>query len=150
MKCAYCNNEDTRVIETRESVDATRRRRECHECERRFTTYERPEMGDIIIIKKDGERVPFDREKIRKGMVRACEKRPVTDDEIERAVDEVENSFRRRKGREFTTRQVGSLVLKKLKKLDKVAYIRFASVYREFSDVASFESELKKIIKKKA
>ncbi len=147
MQCAYCEEGETKVIETRDSSDATRRRRECQECGKRFTTYEKPQLAEIMIRKKNGEVEPFDKEKVKKGMMKACEKRPVSEEEIEQAVDEIEQSFLKRDGKEFTTKQVGSLVCRKLKALDKVAYIRFASVYREFSDISSFETELQKIIK---
>ncbi len=147
MKCVYCDNEETKVIETRENEEATRRRRECTSCEERFTTYEKPKLQGIIVRKKSGEKEPFSKEKIKKGMMKACKKRPVSEEEIDQAVDEIEQSFQKRDGKEFTTKQVGAIVLKKLQALDKVAYMRFASVYREFSDISSFESELQKIVK---
>jgi len=146
MRCAYCDIDDTKVIETRESSDATRRRRECLTCKKRFTTYERPEIFNITVIKKSGEKQSFDREKLKEGMMKACEKRPVLEQQIDQAVDQTELRLRRRTSTEITSKELGRLVLLKLKKLDKVAYIRFASVYREFADIASFEVELKKII----
>jgi transcriptional repressor NrdR len=145
MKCIYCEA-DTKVIETRETSEATRRRRECTECGERFTTYEKPELN-LAVIKKNDRRVSYEREKIKQGMLRACEKRPVTEDQIDHAIDEIELTLRQRS--EVPSKEIGRMVLDKLKQLDKVAYIRFASVYREFSDVASFESELKKIVKTK-
>ncbi|MFC1648208.1 transcriptional regulator NrdR [Nanoarchaeota archaeon] len=146
MKCAYCGYEETKVMETRESIEATRRRRECLSCKRRFTTYERPDVVEIMVVKKDGTMKPFDREKVLVGMLKACEKRPVSREQVEQAVDEIKRSLKKRQGNEFSSRMIGTMVLNKLRKLDKVAYIRFASVYREFSDVASFQTELKKII----
>ena len=149
MKCSYCGREDTKVIETRESSEATRRRRECLSCSKRFTTYERPDLSTIIVLKKQDKKEPFDREKIKLGMLKACEKRPVVEEKIEKAADAIEKSIRRRGKQEISSKEIGRLVLNKLKRLDNVAYIRFASVYREFSDISSFQSELKKMIKAK-
>jgi len=134
-------------METREATEATRRRRECLSCEKRFTTYERPEIVNIMIIKKDGEKQEFDREKLKIGFIKACEKRPVSEEQIDIAVNQIERRLKLRSSTEVKSKDVGNMVLKKLHKLDKIAYIRFASVYREFSDVASFQVELKKIIK---
>lgn len=149
MNCPFCNHE-TRVTDKRETNDSsiTRRRRECLKCKKRFTTYERIELMNIRVIKKDGSREQFNREKIKNGIIRACEKRPISTDEIESLVDSVEAEIRSRNQKEVKTSTIGSIVMKKLKKLDKVAYIRFASVYRSFSDVDSFKEELKNLSKR--
>ncbi|MFC1685591.1 transcriptional regulator NrdR [Nanoarchaeota archaeon] len=143
MKCPFCLKEETKVVDSRETPDLseTRRRRECLNCEKRFTTYERVESADIILVKKNESREAFDREKLKAGIMRACEKRPVPLDKIERAIDEIEVRLRKMDG-EIPTSKVGELVMRKLKTLDKIAYIRFASVYRDFSDVRDFEKEL--------
>lgn len=144
MKCPFCAAADTNVIETRETgEDSTRRRRECPSCERRFTTYERVELKPLRVLKKDGKRELFDRNKVKSGITRACEKRPISDAQIEEAVQDVENKLRSTDGDEIPSKLIGDLIMRRLKKLDKVAYIRFASVYREFEDVESFERELK-------
>jgi transcriptional repressor NrdR len=150
MKCPYCSGFGTKVVDKRESVDlkSTRRRRECLGCGKRFTTYERVESADLIVIKKDGRRERFDRQKIKSGILKACEKRPISNEIIDRTVDEIETELRNKDNVEISSRVIGELIMKKLKKLDKVAYIRFASVYREFTDLSSFENELKKLIKK--
>lgn len=148
MRCPFCSQVDTAVIETRETgEDSTRRRRECPTCERRFTTYERVELKPLRVIKKDGSRTLFDRMKVKVGIIRACEKRPVTDVQIEEAVQDIESKLRAGDGDEIPTKMIGDMIMRKLKKLDKVAYIRFASVYREFEDVESFERELKTLTK---
>ncbi len=150
MRCPFCGNEDTSVLETRETTSgSTRRRRVCQECEKRFTTYENPESTPLIIVKKSGVREAYDRNKIKAGILRACEKRPVALEEIDQVVDEIENELRSQPKEEVSSKKVGSLIMRKLKKLDKVAYIRFASVYREFADVDSFEEEIKKLLKKR-
>ncbi len=146
MKCLYCDGE-TKVVETRETSDATRRRRECTECDERFTTYEKPET-QLMVVKKNGETTRFKREKVEEGIRRACKKRPVDDEQIDALVTELINDFQERGRRKVTTEEIGKQVLAKLKQLDEVAYMRFASVYREFSDVDSFETELKRIVKK--
>jgi len=149
MKCPYCNYKETKVVDKREANEGTtRRRRECLKCNKRFTTYEKVENIDLSIIKKDNTRQEFDRSKIEKGITRACEKRPVSYDQVKKIVDEIEAELRLKKTKEIKSREIGELVMKKLKKLDKIAYIRFASVYREFADISSFEEELKKLIKK--
>ena len=148
MKCPYCDAPETAVIETRESDEAsTRRRRECASCERRFTTYERVELKPLRVVKKDGTRTLFDRIKLKRGFVVACEKRPVTDDQIEDAVQDVEMRLRLGESDEVQSKVIGDLVMRKLKKLDKVAYIRFASVYKEFQDLEDFEDEMKTLQK---
>jgi transcriptional repressor NrdR len=150
MKCPYCYSAETKVIDKRETegLEVTRRRRECLKCTKRFTTYERVEMIDLIIIKKDDKREQYDRNKLKRGVMRACEKRPISHEKIERAIDNIEAKLRSYKKNEIRSETVGELVIKQLKKLDKVAYIRFASVYRDFTDVESFQKELKKLLKK--
>ena len=145
MICPFCSNERTRVVDKREIGSGTvnRRRRECLECGKRFTTYERMEALDLYIIKKDGRREPYDRQKLRMGMLKACEKRPISQETINRIVDKIENELRRLKSVEVKSKIVGEKVMRELKKLDKVAYIRFASVYREFADVTDFQKELR-------
>ena len=150
MKCPYCNYEETQVIDTRETenLEATRRRRECLKCNKRFTTYERVEEADIIVVKKDGRRERFERKKLMDGILKACEKRDISLDKIEKLVDDVESDLRKRDSVEVESKIIGELAMKKLKTMDKVAYIRFASVYREFGDIESFEQELEKLQKK--
>jgi transcriptional repressor NrdR len=148
MKCPYCSNPDTKVTDKRDSEEGvTRRRRECLKCEKRFTTYERVETLELAIVKKDGRREQFDRKKLFSGIQKACEKRPVGQEEIEKSVDSIEAELRKMETTEITSKEVGEMVMKQLKKLDKVAYIRFASVYREFADLESFKKELEKLIK---
>lgn len=148
MKCAYCENTNTEVIETRDSEDlgTTRRRRECSKCTKRFTTYERVDSVPIIVIKKDGRKEQFEREKLQKGILKACEKTMVGIEEINRIVDEVEKELRGLDGVEVESKKLGQMVATRLKKLDKIAYIRFASVFRRFLDVEDFEKELQKLL----
>lgn len=150
MKCPYCNFEETQVIDTRETenLEATRRRRECTKCSKRFTTYERVEEADIIVVKKDGRRERFQRQKVLNGIIEACEKREIPLEKIEKLVDEVESDLRKRDSVEVESKVIGELVMKKLKSLDKVAYVRFASVYREFEDLDRFAEEVEKLQKK--
>ena len=150
MKCPYCNYEETQVIDTRETenLEATRRRRECLKCNKRFTTYERVEEADIIVVKKDGKRERFERQKLLNGILKACEKRSIPLEKVEKLVDEVESDLRKRDSVEVDSKVIGEIAMKKLKTLDKVAYIRFASVYREFEDIERFEEEVEKLIKK--
>jgi len=150
MKCPYCGSSETRVVDKRESEDqrAIRRRRECTKCGKRFTTYERVETLDILVIKKDRTREPFDRNKVRSGIVKACIKRPVTAEQIDKLVDEVEAEVRLRPEKEIESKKIGEMVITKLRKLDKVAYIRFASIYREFTDLADFQKALRGLLKK--
>ncbi len=150
MKCPYCDHHESKVIDSRESEDleTTRRRRECEKCGKRFTTYERVENLNLIIIKKDGKREQFNRSKILSGLQKACEKRPVTVEQMEKLVDEIETEIKNMAQIEIPSKIIGELVMQKLKKLDKVAYIRFASVYRQFADVEEFEKELKKLLEK--
>lgn len=150
MKCPYCNFEETQVIDTRETenLEATRRRRECMKCNKRFTTYERVEEADIIVVKKNGKRERFQRQKVLNGIIEACEKREIPLEKIDKLVDEVESDLRKRDSVEVESKVIGEIVMKKLKNLDKVAYIRFASVYREFGDLDRFAEELEKLQKK--
>ena len=151
MKCPYCGSDELKVLDKRNSDEkAIWRRRECLKCGKRFTTYERVEAADIIVIKKDGmRRERFDRAKLKSGILRACEKRPITNEMIEKMVDEIEAELRGGESVEVPSKKIGELAMKKLKKIDKVAYIRFASVYREFEDIESFREELKKLEGKK-
>ena len=149
MKCPFCNHENTRVIDSRPAEDnnSIRRRRVCDECGKRFTTYEKVETIPLIIIKKDNNRETYDRSKIEAGILRACHKRPVSAAQITQIVDSVETEIVNREEREISSNVIGELIMNKLKDLDPVAYVRFASVYREFKDVNTFMDELKKILK---
>ena len=147
MKCIYCNCTESRVVDSRSTEDgAIRRRRECEGCQRRFTTYEKIEMLPVFIVKKDKRREPFDAAKVRNGILKACEKRPVPIQEIEKMVEHVENTVCRQMEQEVTSEQIGLLIMEGLKSLDEVAYIRFASVYRQFKDVQSFMAELQQLL----
>lgn len=152
MKCPFCSHENTRVIDSRPAEDnnSIRRRRVCDECGKRFTTYEKIETIPLIIIKKDNNREAYDRAKIEAGVLRACHKRPVSAQQITTLVDEVENEIFNREEREIPSGTIGELVMNKLKDLDAVAYVRFASVYREFKDVNTFMDELKSVLNDKA
>lgn len=144
----FCENPDTDVIETRASEDGTtvRRRRECPKCVKRFTTYEKVEQLPVIVIKRDGKRERFDRDKLAKGILKSTEKTAITLEQVERVVSEVESELKQEDSTEIESRVIGTIVAKKLKKLDKIAYIRFASVFRRFVDVEDFEKELKKLL----
>lgn len=148
MKCPYCQEDNDRVIDSRASQDgfATRRRRECLQCGHRYTTYERIEGTAIKIIKKDGTREPFDRAKIKRGLEKACWKRPVSDAQLESVVTSIENELEGRFEPEINSRDVGELLMRHLRELDQVAYVRFASVYRQFEDVHDFVHELKPML----
>jgi transcriptional repressor NrdR len=150
MKCPFCQHDDTRVIDSRTSDDQSvvRRRRECPECSRRFTTYERPGEVRIFVIKKDGRREPFDRNKVIAGMTKACEKRPISREAIEQAVDGVERAVRDQLAEEMPTSEIGALVMQALREMDEVAYVRFASVYKEFRDADSFLKEIESLVRK--
>ena len=150
MICLFCAHDFTRVLDKREGADGktTRRRRECQKCGRRFTTFERAETLDLLIVKKNGQREIFDRAKVRSGIIKACEKRPISADAIEKVVDEIEADLRKGGESEASSKELGEVVTKKLKKLDKIAYIRFASVYRQFADISDFEKELANLSKK--
>ncbi|MDD7174224.1 MAG: transcriptional regulator NrdR [Clostridiales bacterium] len=147
MKCIYCNCTESRVVDSRPTEDgAIRRRRECERCQRRFTTYEKIEMLPVLVIKKDKRREPFDASKVRNGIIKACEKRPVALSEIEKLVNRIEASVCSQPEQEVTSERIGELVMDGLKTLDEVAYIRFASVYRQFKDVQSFMAELQQLL----
>lgn len=150
MKCPFCNHENTRVIDSRpaEENNSIRRRRSCDECNKRFTTYEKVETIPLIIIKKDNNRETYDRAKIEAGVLRACHKRPVSADTINQLVESVETEIFNREAKEIPSQIIGELVMNKLKDLDAVAYVRFASVYREFKDINTFMDELKKVLDK--
>ena len=149
MQCPYCNNADTKVTDKRDGEGTTRRRRECLKCEKRFTTYERVEW-DLTVIKKDGHHEKIDREKIARSITKALEKRPFTGEQINEIVSDIEASIRRSvKGKDIKSSQIGDIIMKKLKRVDKIGYIRFASVYREFADLDDFKDELKSLGGKK-
>ncbi len=152
MKCPFCGNIDDKVVDSREGKvgDLIRRRRECLKCERRFTTYERIDEVPYMVIKKDGRRERFERKKILQGLLKACEKRPVPTSRLESIVDEAEQFVSDSNERERTTKEIGELLMNRLKKLDKVAYVRFASVYLDFKDVKEFMDELKGLLKDRA
>ena len=151
MKCPYCGEQDSKVVDSRHSEDGTsiRRRRECLKCSKRFTTYELVESLPIVVVKRDGSRQSFNRQKILNGMLRACEKRPVSLAAMEAAVDEIEQIIQNSLEREISTEQVGELVMERLKKMDEVSYVRFASVYRQFKDLNSFVQELNQMLAEK-
>ncbi len=149
MKCPYCGAEDSRVIDSRPADNSIRRRRQCETCGKRFTTYEKIETIPMMVVKKDETREPYDRSKIEAGLVRACHKRPISADRIGELVDEIENEIMSRDRKEIATTEIGELVMEKLRDLDDVAYVRFASVYREFKDVDTFLREIEKLAKKK-
>ena len=148
MKCPYCGNPDTRVIDSRPAEDnnSIRRRRSCDECGKRFTTYEKVETIPLIVIKKDNNREQYDRAKIEQGILSACYKRPVPASEIQRTIDAVELEIFNREEKEIPSSMIGEIVMDKLRALDPVAYVRFASVYREFKDVNTFMAELKEFL----
>ncbi len=151
MKCPYCSYLESKVVDSRHSDEGNsiRRRRECLSCQKRFTTYETVESLPVIVVKKDNSREPFDRDKILRGMVRASEKRPVAIADIEKAVAEIEQIVQNSLDREVSTDKIGELVMDRLKQMDEVAYVRFASVYRQFKDINSFMRELTKILEEK-
>ena len=148
MKCPFCGDDNTRVIDSRPADDneAIRRRRQCDECGKRFTTYEKVETIPLIVIKRDKNREPYDRSKIESGVVRSCHKRPVSVDQIEACVDEIENKIFNLGVREIESEKIGEIVMDQIRDLDQVAYVRFASVYRQFKDADTFMSELKKLL----
>lgn len=150
MKCPFCGSENTRVIDSRPADDSNsiRRRRVCDECSKRFTTYEKVETIPLIVIKKDQNREQYDRSKIEAGVLRACHKRPISVEQITALVDEVETRIFSKEEKEIDSSEIGEIVMDKLKDLEAVAYVRFASVYREFKDVNTFMNELKKILDK--
>src|SRR3990167_9995010 len=148
MKCPYCGSKDSEVVETRDSgdLDTIRRRRECLKCEKRFTTYERVENVNLVVIKKDGRREQFNRDKLKNGIIRSCEKTTVSVEYIEKIVTEIERELRGADSVEVESKKIGQMVAGKLKKLDKIAYIRFSSVFKRFVDIEDFEKEVKKLI----
>ena len=148
MKCPYCGYKESKVVDSRpaEEGSSIRRRRECLACKKRFTTYETVESLPMVVVKKDGSRQSFDRRKVLGGMIRACEKRPVALAELEKIADEIEQELQNGMDREISTSQIGELVMDRLKKVDEVAYVRFASVYRQFKDIDTFMSELTKLL----
>ena len=150
MRCPYCSHTETDVVDSRDTDDfRVRRRRECAKCKRRFTTYEEVDKEDIFVIKKDGRREKFDRHKLLSGLEKSCEKRPVSREQIEEMANWVEGKLRKSGKKEIDTNAIGELVMERLRKVDDVAYIRFASVYRSFTDIDSFEDALRKLKRKK-
>jgi transcriptional repressor NrdR len=151
MKCPFCNHSESKVIDSRESKKglSIRRRRECISCKKRFTTYEKIEEIPYMVVKKDGSRQPFDSQKLLRGLLKACEKRPIPVRKLEEIVEEIENKVQERADKELKASEIGLFVMDKLKELDKVAYVRFASVYREFKDVVEFKQELESLLKEK-
>jgi transcriptional repressor NrdR len=150
MNCPSCRYKETKVIDSRLNAEGTsiRRRRECLKCQKRFTTYEYVEQVPLMVVKKDGRRQPFDRNRLMGGIVKACEKRPVSIDQIEETVDDIERTIQLKYDREVASKEIGEMIMKKLSMLDEVAYVRFASVYRQFRDVNQFMSELQNILEK--
>ncbi len=151
MKCPYCGAADSKVTDSRPTDDGNsiRRRRECVSCLKRFTTYERIEVEHIYVIKKDGRRQPFDREKIRAGLLKACEKRPIALSQVDTLIADVERELQNGTEQEVTTTHIGELIIRRLKEMDEVAYVRFASVYRQFKDINTFMQELSKLLEDK-
>ncbi len=151
MKCPFCGYEETRVSDKREIEEGaiTRRRRECLKCKKRFTTYEETEKIELSVIKRDNKREPFNKQKLLAGFLKACEKRPISREQIDQAVMEVEQEIMNMEVKELSTKTIGELVMEKLKKMDHVAYIRFASVYKQFTDVEDFKKELNELISKR-
>jgi transcriptional repressor NrdR len=151
MRCPFCGFLESKVIDSRESKKgiSIRRRRECLSCKRRFTTYEKIEEIPYMVVKKDGTRQPFDSQKLLRGMMKSCEKRPIQISQLEEIVEEIESLLQERPDKELGVAEIGQLVMDRLKELDKVAYVRFASVYREFADVAEFRQELEDLMKEK-
>lgn len=148
MRCPFCNNQSLKVIDKRDHTEeAIRRRRECLKCTKRFTTHERVENVDLRVVKKSGERVTFDRNKILKGLLKACEKRPVPTEHVDKVLREIETELRSNDTQEINSQVIGELVMRKLRKLDKVAYVRFASVYKDFADIGSFEDMINNLRK---
>ncbi len=151
MRCPYCGHAESKVMDSRPTDDGAviRRRRECLECGQRFTTYEKVEESPLLVVKKDGRREPFERQKILVGLVKACEKRPVSMETLERVTDEIEREIRNTMKREVESRDIGELVMERLRKLDDVAYVRFASVYRQFRDLHEFKEQLENLLKER-
>lgn len=150
MKCPFCGEPESKVIDSRPTDEGTRirRRRECPQCTRRFTTYEIVESMPIVVVKKDASRELFDRQKLFNGMLRACQKRPVSLETLERAVDEIETKLQNSLEREIPATKIGEYAMEKLRDIDEIAYVRFASVYRQFADITSFQEEISKLLRK--
>ncbi len=151
MRCPFCGNQETKVLDSRQVEEglAVRRRRECDQCNRRFTTYEKYDEIPLIVVKKDGRREPFDRTKIFSGMLKACEKRPIPIDLLEASASDIEKNLRNKMEREITSKEIGELIMDRLAAIDEVAYIRFASVYRQFKDLNRFVQELNELLQRK-
>jgi len=151
MKCPFCSNEETKVIDSRlvEENNSIRRRRQCEKCAKRFTTYEKIEILPIAVIKKDGTREIFDRNKVLDGIIKSCNKRPISMNDIEKIVDEIENNILSLMQKEIESSKIGEMVMSKLKEIDEVAYVRFASVYKHFKDIDTYYEELSKLLKEK-
>ncbi|MBW3015412.1 transcriptional regulator NrdR [Candidatus Woesearchaeota archaeon] len=147
MKCPYCLSNETKVVDKRPTSDfeVTRRRRECLKCERRFTTYERIEMADLVVVKKDSRREAFDRDKLKQGLTKALQKRPISAEQVDKIINEIEMKLKGKENLEVESRYIGKLIMNRLKRIDPVAYIRFASVYKSFDDLDAFAEEIKKI-----
>ena len=151
MRCPYCGYRESKVVDSRPADEGAsiRRRRECLSCEKRFTTYETMESLPLMVVKKDGSRQSFDRNKVMNGLIRACEKRPVSFSTMEEIVNEIEQTLQNEMEREVSSAEIGELVMERLKKVDEVSYVRFASVYRQFKDINTFMSELNKLLSEK-
>ena len=145
MKCPYCSHTKSRVTDKRDSQENIRRRRECLKCKKRFTTYERLERSDLYVIKKDGRREKFDRQKLQSGIEKAFEKRPVSIEKIQNIIEEIEEQIRKKGKKEISSSIIGNLVSKRIKRIDKIAYIRFASVYQDFQDIGDFKKQIKEL-----
>lgn len=150
MRCLYCGNLESKVVDSRSTDDGTaiRRRRECLNCGRRFTTYEKIESVPIIVVKKDGSRQPYDREKLQRGIINACASRPVSIDMVDHMLDEIETTVHNSLEREVSSVKIGEMVMDRLRKIDEVSYVRFASVYKQFKDIDTFKAELEKLVAK--
>ncbi|ADQ06946.1 ATP-cone domain protein [Caldicellulosiruptor hydrothermalis 108] len=151
MRCPFCGYEDSKVVDTRPTDEGRtiKRRRECLKCQKRFTTYEKVERQPILVIKKDNRREEFDRNKILNGIIKACQKRPVSIEQMNKIVDEIENEIYNSMREEISSREIGEMVMEKLKKIDEISYVRFASVYRQFKDINTFLEELQKLLTEK-
>ena len=149
MRCPFCASDDSRVIDTRSAEGGIRRRRECQDCQRRFTTYERVASLRLMVIKQDGRREPFDRDKILRGIQIACAKRPIETESIEELVSGIESELYHRGSREVTSREIGEMVMQNLRRLDEVAYIRFATIYRKFADVEDLADEIESLLERR-
>lgn len=145
MNCPYCTNKESKVTDKRSSPDGIRRRRECLKCKKRFTTYERIERSDLYVIKKDGRREKFELKKLELGIEKALEKRPVSQEKVKKMINEIDEQIRKIGKKEINSSVIGELVIKKLKKLDEIAYVRFASVYRQFQDIKDFKQEMRNL-----